>query len=335
MIAISKAMGAQTEEKEKDGVKTGKLKIAGGAPQLFGEAAIKMLFTDGFKGVRKQLFLNAKVKFANLLIIDTIDLQKGGQQVFKFVTDPLGNLANNVFTKAEAFGEYFSISIKIKKESKATKADKWRTEIKPKAKLYTDMKKSVRNITDQVKKAHMGAFSQKLLDYLEDNIPEEVQANDINGYLQLVVAFAREFEKGGMTPFIVRSEISREMPTPINTTLKVQMKKRKSKAVQPQKFISGAQITSFVQNRLRKIMPQGPRRGPPLSPVTMTNRTGRFRRSIDVIPIYRANMMKYTYDPIYMSLLDTPYNPDTLITNTIREVVQALFSRQFAVTRGM
>ena len=82
-------------------------------------------------------------------------------------------------------------------------------------------------------------------------------------------------------------------------------------------------------------MPQGPRRGPPLSPTVMTNRTGRFRRSVDVIPVYRNNTMKYMYDPIYMSLLNTPYNPDNLISNTIREVVQTLFDRQFAVTRGM
>ena len=81
-------------------------------------------------------------------------------------------------------------------------------------------------------------------------------------------------------------------------------------------------------------MPQGPRRGPPLSPTIMTNRTGRFRRSIQVIPRYRANVMRYMYDPIYMSLLNTPYNPDQLVSNTIREVVQTLFGRQFAVLRA-
>ena len=111
-------------------------------------------------------------------------------------------------------------------------------------------------------------------------------------------------------------------------------KSRKDKKGGVQRFISGAQITAIVQQRLRKIMPQGPRRGPPLSPTTMTNRTGRFRRSIRVIPRYRQNVMRYMYDPIYMSLIDTPYNPDLLISDSIREVVQVLFGRQFAVIRG-
>ena len=110
-------------------------------------------------------------------------------------------------------------------------------------------------------------------------------------------------------------------------------KKRKTQA--PQKFISGAQLTALVQKRLAQVMPQGPRRGPPLSPTVMTNRTGRFRRSIHVVPRYRENVMRFMYDPIYMSLINTPRNPDTLISNTIREVVQGLFGRQFAILRGM
>ena len=110
--------------------------------------------------------------------------------------------------------------------------------------------------------------------------------------------------------------------------------KTKRKQPKPQRFISGAQISALVQDRLKKIMPQGPRRGPPLSPNILTERTGRFRRSIMVIPRYRENIMRYWYDPIYMSLVNTPRNPDVLISNTIRQVVQGLFGRQFAIVRG-
>ena len=325
--AITEAMGIQTQP--------GTIKL-GKVQGLYGQNAIDMLFTKGFKGVREQLFLNARVKFANLLIVDMVDIEKQGKEIFKFITDPLGNLEKDVFTKAAKLEKYFSIAIKLKEASKATVADKWRISITPKAQLYTDMKKNVRDITDKVKKAHLETFSQKLLNYLVlQELPEKIKEKDINGYFELIIGFAKEFERGGMTPFVLRSEIVRQMPTPINTLLNVKTKKRRGKKAVPQKFISGAQITALVRNRLRKLMPQGPRRGPPLSPTIMTNRTGRFRRSIEVIPHYRTNMMKYIYDPLYMSLLDTPYNPDILISSTIREVVQKLFSRQFAVMRGM
>ena len=79
---------------------------------------------------------------------------------------------------------------------------------------------------------------------------------------------------------------------------------------------------------------KGPRRGPPLSPNVLTERTGRFRRSTTVIPNYRKNMISYFYDPIYGVHRDTDRNPDELIENSIREIVTGLFSRQFKIVRG-
>ena len=83
-----------------------------------------------------------------------------------------------------------------------------------------------------------------------------------------------------------------------------------------------------------QIMPRGPRRGPPLSPNVLTERSGDFRDSVQVIPNYRRNMMSYFYDPKYGVHRDTDRNPDLLLQKSIREVVTALFSRQFAIVRG-
>ena len=101
-----------------------------------------------------------------------------------------------------------------------------------------------------------------------------------------------------------------------------------------QKFISTAQLTALTQKRLAQIMPKGPRRGPPLSDDILTERTGRFRKSVMVIPNYRKNMMRFMYDPIYKTFIDSPRNPDEFITRSIREVVQGLYGRQFAIVRG-
>ena len=81
-------------------------------------------------------------------------------------------------------------------------------------------------------------------------------------------------------------------------------------------------------------MPKGPRRGPPLSPNILTERTGRFRTSVAVLPNYRANVIRFFYDPIYKSLIESQRNPDILVTNTIREVVQGLYARKFNIVRG-
>ena len=110
--------------------------------------------------------------------------------------------------------------------------------------------------------------------------------------------------------------------------------KTKKRGSQAQSFISGAQLSTLVRKRMGKIMFKGPRRGPPLSPNVLTERTGRFRRSTTVIPNYRKNMMSYFYDPIYGVHRDTDRNPDELIENSIREIVTGLFSRQFKIVRG-
>ena len=101
-----------------------------------------------------------------------------------------------------------------------------------------------------------------------------------------------------------------------------------------QQFISTAQLTALTQKRLAQIMPKGPRRGPPLSDDILTERTGRFRKSVMVIPNYRKNMMRFMYDPIYKTFIGTSRNPDDFVTRSIREVVQSVFGRQFLIIRG-
>ena len=101
-----------------------------------------------------------------------------------------------------------------------------------------------------------------------------------------------------------------------------------------QKFISGAQLTAILQRRLAQLMPKGPERGPPLSPDYLTERTGRFRTSVTAIPNYRNNLIRFFYDPIYKTFINTPRNPDVFIARTLREIVTKQFGRQFNIVRG-
>ena len=311
------------------------IKAAVGGKQLFGKEAISALFSESLTPFRNLLFLNARIKFANLLVVDTADIEKQNKPIFKFITNPLQNISSNVFKDQNIFARYFQISIKIKSSSSA--ADKYRIEIKPTAELFADMEKGVRDLTKRVSDAHLKAngikFSQGLLNYLiNQEIPKSVSGRDaVNDYLSLIVAFAKEFEKGGLTPFTVRTIV--ESPRFSKQDFGITAV-RKSKKDSVQKFISGAQLSALVQKRLGSIMPKGPRRGPPLSPNILTERTGRFRTSVAVLPNYRANVIRFFYDPIYKSLIESQRNPDILVTNTIREVVQGLYARKFSILRG-
>ncbi len=99
-------------------------------------------------------------------------------------------------------------------------------------------------------------------------------------------------------------------------------------------FLSGVDISVLVRKRLGKVMPKGPRRGPPLSPDVLTERTGQFRRSVRVIPNYRKNMVSFFYNPLYNVHVGTDRDPNVFVGDTIREIMLALFKRQFMIVRG-
>ncbi len=101
-----------------------------------------------------------------------------------------------------------------------------------------------------------------------------------------------------------------------------------------QAFMSGADISAMIQQRLGKKMPKGPRRGPPLSPNILTERTGAFRRSVRVIPNYRKSLVRFFYNPLYGVHVGTDRDPDVFVPQTIREVMLGLYKRNFRVVRG-
>ena len=99
-------------------------------------------------------------------------------------------------------------------------------------------------------------------------------------------------------------------------------------------FLSGADISVLVRRSLGKKMPKGPRRGPPLSPDILTERTGQFRRSVRVIPNYRKSMVSFFYNPLYGVHVGTDRDPNVFVGDTIREIMLGIFKREFKVVRG-
>ena len=99
-------------------------------------------------------------------------------------------------------------------------------------------------------------------------------------------------------------------------------------------FLSGADISVLVRKSLGKKMPKGPRRGPPLKPDILTERTGEFRRSVRAIPNYRKSMVSFFYNPLYGVHVGTDRDPNVFVGDTIREIMLGIFKREFKVVRG-
>ena len=151
-----------------------------------------------------------------------------------------------------------------------------------------------------------------------------------NKAINRLIAIAMSLEPGS-TPVVTSLSYKMKDPAFI-ANIKSRGQRRARKRPQ-QRFVSSAQLTALVRRRLGEKMPKGPRRGPPLAETILTERSGRFRSSIQVIANYRQNVMNYFYDPLYRVFNRTPRDPDDFIPDTIREVVQTLFSRQFNIVR--
>lgn len=100
-------------------------------------------------------------------------------------------------------------------------------------------------------------------------------------------------------------------------------------APKPQKFISSAQWTFLVQKRLGDSMLSF---GDP-EPPDIKERSGRFRRSVDVTANYRTKTIQYSYNPLYRSLQHYGYRPELQVERSIRQVAQDLYAREFSIIR--
>lgn len=105
--------------------------------------------------------------------------------------------------------------------------------------------------------------------------------------------------------------------------------KQISKKDTTQQFISSAQWTALTQKRLGDTMS---RFGEPKVP-NLKERSGRFRASVQVTANYRANLLQFSYNPLYSSLQAYGYRPDLQVKRSIREVAQQLYGREFNIVK--
>ena len=283
-------------------------------------------FFDGVGAQYKEGFIQTlEEKFENYQLIDYVDRNKKGQPKVKVLRNAavvLGlrsNFKTSVILGAEQSRDQRTGKVTLIITSKLSSSAMQRFEDKAK------------NVTEKFHKSLATNFNTKFLRYSIERFQKGSRLGTAD-FLAAIISIAREFEEGFKTPLVYATTFPAQMVGKI--TQKIMIASEADKKALPQRFISGAQITTLVQKRMAQIMPKGPLRGPPLSPTVLTERSGRFRKSVKVVPNYRKNIMTFLYDPIYKTFVDTPRNPDELIQKSLRETVQGLFARQFAIVRG-
>ena len=278
----------------------------------------------GVPGLKKSLVDQMVEKFENYTVIDYLDRAKSGKPRVKILPNAAqvlnfeSNFEQAAFLEAE--------------QSRNTAGE---VNIVISAKLnpayMAKFENKVIDITERFH-ANLGAnFSTRFLKYAAARFDKGSKLGT-DDFLEAIISLAKEFEEGANTPLIHQILITAQTMGVSKTGLA--LSKEAARPKKQQKFISGAQFTALVQKRMGQLMPRGPRRGPPLSPNVLTERTGEFRRSTIVAPNYRTNMIRYFYDPLYGVHRDTDRNPDELIEGSIRDVVTSLFNREFKVVRG-
>lgn len=302
-----------------------------GRTGLSGADALKLINTKQFSDVKKRLLLATRNKLENLTLISDIDIDGNPGLNVLFVPNPIGNLDLN---KDAILTKYFEFRFKAREGSGG---NVFRVIIKAKAAFAKDMKKAGTDITSIVQKAQLDAiggktFGEGFVGYVAKRIVEgrrKVKPEYFNDYLSFVVAFAEQFDK---KPFKVNTDVN--IPTKITNedggTFTVRQPKKGKPKTPLQTFISSVQLTQLVQKRLGETMEKAGLATPP----DFKERTGRFRRSVQIIADYRRSVMRFYYNPLYRANEQYGYQPDQQVETATREVVQTLFSQKFNIVRG-
>lgn len=171
-----------------------------------------------------------------------------------------------------------------------------------------------------------------------DNITKVIASSTLSSIDNSVVPVKETFTVGGVShsvDVIPRSSLQGTVVQAIRSSdggvnIKVPQPAKQPKEINnAQKFISASQWTALVQQRLGNSMLTF---GDP-EPPEIKERSGRFRRSVQVTANYRTKILQYTYNPLYRSLEHYGYHPELQVERAIREVAQQLYAREFSIIR--
>lgn len=346
-VEITSASIGQTNRGKQFGEVQKALK-AKGLKNLTQDVALDLLFTDDFADIRNQIINQTKEKFENFLLVSVFDQEKGGKTLLKFAKNPLkeAKFDKNFMSKHFDF-RFRTVDERVAgpggEKVKTGNVERYRVSISTKDSLYSTFK--FQDIAKEVAKKQRRAVDRTFSKVIKDRIVPRLRefaisqtvaakgvplsAQKVTNTMAFLVAFAKEFEDSGLTPFALKQTVKGPPPLRVSSGLNVQGAGKKDRKAM-QRFISGVQLTQLVQKRLGRTME---RFGNPEAP-NLKERSGRFRTSVEIIADYRKNIIAYRYNPLYDQLNKYGYKPSDQVGRATREVVQTLFARAFNIVRA-
>lgn len=156
-----------------------------------------------------------------------------------------------------------------------------------------------------------------------------------------LIALAAQFDPSmGGEPFVIEMETdtATKMGT-VSTRAKPNVSGARKRKLVPREFqarVSAEQIEALARRMFRATMPKGTPGGPPApNPLVLTERTGRFAESFQVLRINeKKKFLEYTYDPIYNVFESERRAPSKLIEQQgLRPAVQQLIGTYYRFIR--
>ena len=297
---------------------------------LSGESVRNWMFSGQAEDYKNLVINVINEKLANYVVFNYLDKLHGeGGRVPKVFYFPGAAKHLNIRDKSR-FEKYITVSPDKSKSTYQDGVYRSRVQFKLSKIAENELENKATETTKRFWKTLGPKISKRFVRYVMDNLGDKVRSVE---FLEELLLFARELDPSrSETALVMRSEIPKATMGAITSSTRSEPSSRKkSKSIQA--TISSAQLTASVQRSLYARMPKGPLRGEPLSDEILTNRSGRFVKS--VVTQVRDNLIRYFYNPIYKVHESTGRDPSETIEESIRTITQRQVGRQFNIVKGI
>lgn len=316
--------------------RTAKVMASGGVSK---NSLMDWFLTEADKSYREMVITAISQKITNLLTITYVD-EKGG-----FLTKPsiaitpgaakILNLKN-----PSKFRQYVTIELFGSRTKGFTSL-----QYNLNSTAYAAIKAAATDVTTQILDKIGNNFADRLFQYYLQgggaNLLKKRTGIELVQTFGELIALAAQFDPSmGGTPFTISTEtdVSKAMGA-VATRAKPNLSGSRKRQLTPREFqarISAEQIEALARRMFRATMPKGTPGGPPApNPLVLTERTGRFAESFQVLRINeKKKFLEYTYDPIYNVFESERRAPSKLIEQQgLRPAVQQLVGTYYRFIR--
>lgn len=277
-------------------------------------------FISGNQKLENQILTIAREKFQNLVYINYLDKRHDNKPTVKVLKD-----ASNVLRLDSINSPY--LLIEARRTQNKNKTD---VGIQLQIKLSPAGDKKVSQAGVDVTKAFHASLGKnvasRFIKYAATRYGSRGSSSDFPAFIESVITLANEFADGSHTPIDYETSTKSIKRGKITSTITLPV----PKSTNSQRFISSVQWTALTRARLGDTM----RKSGKAMPADFTERSGRFRGSVEVFVNYRAKVLRYTYDPLYEHNIAYGYDPDEQVARALREVAQQAFVQQFNIIKA-